>query len=239
MATFENPLYGMPPSPFPPPLWTSWNMDGSSVTSQNESDFSLDSTWPSPIYSLPDLYCLPLDNWTDQYTTPLSAFSSPTHSISMGHLPNSRPDIPKWDPSLDAFTASIPSAAPVPLTSSCDRKPTTQCNLQHYPSEQSSPAHTTNHPSPSESDHSIPSSPSLSTPSNTKANRVLKTPIRCWEHSCGGRAFSSLGNYERHLREKSGRAKSFACEQCGQRFTRSTAKNKHVKYGRCRVRSAR
>ncbi|KAL4748183.1 hypothetical protein BDW72DRAFT_205833 [Aspergillus terricola var. indicus] len=66
----------------------------------------------------------------------------------------------------------------------------------------------------------------------------MKAPIRCWEHSCGGRAFSSLGNYERHLREKSGRAKSFTCEQCGQRFTRSTAKNKHIKHGRCRARHA-
>ncbi|KAL2105486.1 hypothetical protein VUR80DRAFT_8303 [Thermomyces stellatus] len=52
-------------------------------------------------------------------------------------------------------------------------------------------------------------------------------PIRCFDHGCGGRRFSSKGNYVRHLREKSGLAKRFSCQGCGRFFTRSTARDKH------------
>ena len=64
-----------------------------------------------------------------------------------------------------------------------------------------------------------------------------KTHIQCFQHGCGGRRFSSLGNYVRHIREKSGSAKRFVCKTCGQNFTRSTAKNKHVREARCRFQS--
>lgn len=50
---------------------------------------------------------------------------------------------------------------------------------------------------------------------------------RCWNHNCNGRTFSSLGNYRRHIREKSGNAKTFLCQDCGRLFTRSTALNSH------------
>lgn len=64
-------------------------------------------------------------------------------------------------------------------------------------------------------------------------SQITAASIRCYRHRCNGRSFSSLGNYMRHLREKSGRAKSFTCERCRQKFTRSTAKNKHIKERRC------
>jgi NAD-dependent SIR2 family protein deacetylase len=51
--------------------------------------------------------------------------------------------------------------------------------------------------------------------------------FRCWNHNCNGRTFSSLGNYRRHIREKSGNAKTFLCQDCGRLFTRSTALNSH------------
>jgi hypothetical protein len=51
--------------------------------------------------------------------------------------------------------------------------------------------------------------------------------LRCWQHNCNGRTFSSLGNYRRHLREKSGIARTFLCQDCGRGFTRSTALNSH------------
>ncbi|KAL4971553.1 hypothetical protein BDW66DRAFT_163607 [Aspergillus desertorum] len=57
--------------------------------------------------------------------------------------------------------------------------------------------------------------------------------IRCWDHGCEGRKFSSLGNYRRHLREKNGQAKVHPCPDCGRVFTRSTARNFHRQSGTC------
>lgn len=50
---------------------------------------------------------------------------------------------------------------------------------------------------------------------------------RCWDHNCSGRTFSTLGNYRRHIRERSGKAKTFLCQDCRRLFTRSTALNSH------------
>lgn len=57
--------------------------------------------------------------------------------------------------------------------------------------------------------------------------------VRCWDHGCEGRKFSSLGNYRRHLREKNGQAKVHPCPDCGRVFTRSTARNFHRESGTC------
>ncbi|KAL4782890.1 hypothetical protein BJX76DRAFT_331464 [Aspergillus varians] len=234
MATFDNnPLYSLPSSPFAEALWMSWNADASPVSSQDDGSLEMDSNWHPPIYSMPEYYCLPLEKWSDQPTAALSSCSLTGNSISMGQFSDNRIDVNSWVPAIDAFTAPVFSATPV--APSCTPDLTPQCHLVHDCSSVR-PGTTTpsNHTSPSASNSNLPS-PVAAADSNTKTNRVTKTSIRCWEHSCGGRAFSSLGNYERHLREKSGRAKSFSCEQCGQRFTRSTAKNKHIRYGRCRV----
>ncbi|KAL4915857.1 hypothetical protein BDW62DRAFT_203309 [Aspergillus aurantiobrunneus] len=234
MAASENPLYTLPSSPFAETLWTNWNAQGSPVSNQDDGNFEMESNWPSPIYPAPDYYSLPLDKWPDQSTTSLSNFSSTGYSLSTEQLPSGRVDIMGWTPTLDTFSAPVFSAIPI---ASPDL--TLQCNpLQDCSNPPSTTTTPSNHSSPSDSNSSPPSS-IPSSHSDTKTNRGTKAPIRCWEHSCGGRAFSSLGNYERHLREKSGRAKSFTCEQCGQRFTRSTAKNKHIRYGRCRMRQVR
>lgn len=74
----------------------------------------------------------------------------------------------------------------------------------------------------------------ISTQSPTLVSDAQGT-VRCYQHSCAGRTFSSLGNYIRHVREKSGVATRFMCRECGQTFTRSTAKRKHESGGRCRV----
>ncbi|KAJ0414843.1 hypothetical protein BJY00DRAFT_18500 [Aspergillus carlsbadensis] len=231
MSTFENPLYSVPSSPFAGALWASWATDGSLGTGEDEGTFKLDATnWQLPMYSVPD-YSLPFGNWSDQCSTPLSSLSPPDRTASMGQLTDSGTDITSWMPALDMLESSVASAIPIP--SPCAPDLATQSTLQDYANQQSCTLLTSNHSSPSDTG-STSSTPAV--PPHTKINRNSKTPIRCWEHSCGGRAFSSLGNYERHLREKSGRAKSFNCEQCGQRFTRSTAKNKHIRYGRCRMR---
>lgn len=81
----------------------------------------------------------------------------------------------------------------------------------------------------------IPNPDHPSSSSSLSPRCLSKTPIQCFQHGCGGRRFSSLGNYVRHIREKSGSAKRFVCKKCGQNFTRSTAKNKHVREARCRL----
>jgi hypothetical protein len=231
MSTFENPFYSVPSSPFANALWTSWALDSSLGTGEDEGSFKLDLNWQLPMYSMPD-YSLPFENWSDQCPTPLSSLSPPSRTASMGQLTDPGTDMTSWMPALDMLQNSVATAAPI--LSPCAQDLATQSTLlQDYANQQSCILLPSNHSSPSDTS-SASSIPSVSL--NTKINRNSKTPIRCWEHSCGGRAFSSLGNYERHLREKSGRAKSFTCEQCGQRFTRSTAKNKHIRYGRCRMR---
>ncbi|KAL3455522.1 hypothetical protein BJX64DRAFT_66826 [Aspergillus heterothallicus] len=229
MSTFENPLYSLPSSPFAEALWTSWALDSSSGTGQDEGNFKLDTSWQLPVYSIAD-YSFPFDNWSDQCPTPLSSLSPPDRTGLIGQLTGSGTDITSWVPALEVLPSSL--ASTVPIAPPFAHELATKSNaLEDFPGQQSCTLLPSNHSSPSETGSSIPSVPPI-----TKTNRNSKTPIRCWEHSCGGRAFSSLGNYERHLREKSGRAKSFTCEQCGQRFTRSTAKNKHIRHGRCRMR---
>ncbi|KAL4879274.1 hypothetical protein BJY04DRAFT_220394 [Aspergillus karnatakaensis] len=230
MATFENPMYNTPSSLFPEALWTSWNFDGSPVTSQDDETLNLDSSWQPPLYYIfPDFSSLQFETWSNQCTS-LSDFAPSEPSASTGQFSDCTFGMTDWTPPLEAFSAPV-FTAPVVSPSTEEFKP--QCStLSDYSSDQS-PDNSSNHSSPSES--TAPSPSTSSTSPKSKPNRVAKTPIRCWEHNCGGRAFSSLGNYERHIREKSGRAKSFTCEQCGQRFTRSTAKNKHIRHGRCRV----
>lgn len=65
-----------------------------------------------------------------------------------------------------------------------------------------------------------------------------ESEIRCWNHNCDGRRFSSMGNYRRHLREKGGNAKRHQCQDCGRFFTRSTSRNTHHQLGICRKRKA-
>lgn len=59
--------------------------------------------------------------------------------------------------------------------------------------------------------------------------------IRCFDHGCCGRRFSTKGNYARHLREKAGFSKVHVCPYCGMGFTRSTARAKHMQFFRCKL----
>ena len=58
--------------------------------------------------------------------------------------------------------------------------------------------------------------------------------IRCFDHGCNGRAFSSLGNYHRHLKERNEFSRKFFCSRCGRSFSRSTARNLHFEKNRCK-----
>ncbi|KAH7198918.1 uncharacterized protein B0J16DRAFT_331352 [Fusarium flagelliforme] len=59
--------------------------------------------------------------------------------------------------------------------------------------------------------------------------------LRCFDHGCDGRRFSSIGNLVRHQKEQSRglSARRYQCPYCDQTFTRSTARNVHLSRGRC------
>ncbi|KAK1981031.1 hypothetical protein LZ30DRAFT_593587 [Colletotrichum cereale] len=58
---------------------------------------------------------------------------------------------------------------------------------------------------------------------------------QCWEHGCNGRQFSTFSNLLRHQREKSGQAAKVTCPKCGATFTRTTARNSHLLYKKCKT----
>ncbi|KAL9618876.1 MAG: hypothetical protein Q9160_006466 [Pyrenula sp. 1 TL-2023] len=64
-----------------------------------------------------------------------------------------------------------------------------------------------------------------------------RPPPQCFEHGCGGRQFSTFSNLLRHQREKSGKASKSVCPSCGGVFTRTTARNGHLRGGKCRGRA--
>ena len=64
-----------------------------------------------------------------------------------------------------------------------------------------------------------------------------RPPPQCFEHGCGGRQFSTFSNLLRHQREKSGKASKSVCPNCGGVFTRTTARNGHLRGGKCRGRA--
>ncbi|KAI9671615.1 MAG: hypothetical protein M1829_004620 [Trizodia sp. TS-e1964] len=59
---------------------------------------------------------------------------------------------------------------------------------------------------------------------------------RCWDHGCNGRQFSTFSNLLRHQREKSGTSTKSYCPRCGAEFTRTTARNGHMRHEKCRMR---
>ncbi|KAL4939597.1 hypothetical protein BDV06DRAFT_198560 [Aspergillus oleicola] len=242
MATFENALYSLPTSPFTEPLWTGWNSDTSPTTSDDAS-LKMDSSYQAPVYPFPDHFYFLDTKWSDQTLAALSSFVPASNAVPMGQFSDNTIDMPNCASPLDTLAAPIFSA-PIASSSTHDLTAPSPNSFHDYSTTTSGATTPSDHSSPAGSDSNTAPSSSSPTPpvqshTHARPTRDTKTPIRCWEHRCGGRAFSSLGNYERHIREKSGRAKSFSCEQCGQRFTRSTAKNKHIRYGRCRARHPR
>lgn len=63
-----------------------------------------------------------------------------------------------------------------------------------------------------------------------------KDKPRCWEHGCNGRVFSTFSNLLRHQREKAGKAQKSNCPSCGAEFTRTTARNSHLRQAKCKPR---
>ncbi|CZT16602.1 uncharacterized protein RCC_02436 [Ramularia collo-cygni] len=59
------------------------------------------------------------------------------------------------------------------------------------------------------------------------------TELRCSDHGCNGRTFSSWHNYQRHVQEKRG-AFITECPFCGLVFSRKSNRDSHISYRRCK-----
>ncbi|KAK3939619.1 hypothetical protein QBC46DRAFT_387423, partial [Diplogelasinospora grovesii] len=57
--------------------------------------------------------------------------------------------------------------------------------------------------------------------------------LRCWDHGCNGRAFTTSSNLKRHQRERSSSRASHLCPLCGAHFSRTTARNEHIQNRSC------
>ncbi|KAI5201487.1 hypothetical protein AUEXF2481DRAFT_33756 [Aureobasidium subglaciale EXF-2481] len=58
--------------------------------------------------------------------------------------------------------------------------------------------------------------------------------LRCWDHGCQGRAFSSRSNLRRHQREQDARVKLLPCPFCGTNFYRKWTRDQHVARMSCK-----
>lgn len=65
-------------------------------------------------------------------------------------------------------------------------------------------------------------------PPNRKFENEVKISA-CWENECGGQTFSNFSNLLRHQREQHGESLKVPCPVCGAKFTRTTARNTHLK----------
>lgn len=68
-----------------------------------------------------------------------------------------------------------------------------------------------------------------------KLQSISSDCIRCWQHGCGGRSFSNVSNYRRHCKEKSEHRTKASCPWCGQRFSRTAARDLHTSQERCQI----
>jgi hypothetical protein len=80
------------------------------------------------------------------------------------------------------------------------------------------------------STHAEPSSSASTSPVGAHVNRPA---IRCYDHGCDGRTFSSISNYRRHQRERAGRSAVCFCPRCGAAFYRRWTRDHHVERGSC------
>jgi hypothetical protein len=57
--------------------------------------------------------------------------------------------------------------------------------------------------------------------------------IRCWNHDCNGRKFSSRSNFKRHCKERMNRYGVHVCFGCGAKFKRRSAREQHIANESC------
>jgi hypothetical protein len=87
-------------------------------------------------------------------------------------------------------------------------------------------------------DLSLFTEPLSPTSTSPIVGHVSRPVIRCYEHGCDGRTFSSISNYRRHQRERAGQSAVCFCPRCGAAFYRRWTRDHHVERGSC-MRQAR
>lgn len=67
----------------------------------------------------------------------------------------------------------------------------------------------------------------------TKNAQGSAQDLRCWDHGCNGRIFTTMSNLTRHQREHSERRPTHQCPHCRAVFSRSSARNLHIQKQSC------
>ncbi|KAJ3490698.1 hypothetical protein NLG97_g5733 [Lecanicillium saksenae] len=84
----------------------------------------------------------------------------------------------------------------------------------------------------------VPPSFENTTPSTSSAAAAAAASsdgrLRCFDHGCGGRTFSSPENYRRHVRERE-RPVDAVCMFCLAFFTRKSNRDQHILSGKCKM----
>lgn len=68
---------------------------------------------------------------------------------------------------------------------------------------------------------------------STSAAHTTSRDLRCWEHNCNGRKFSTLSNLARHQREKAGDRMVYVCQKCRTSFVRRSTLQDHLSRRTC------
>jgi len=68
---------------------------------------------------------------------------------------------------------------------------------------------------------------------STSPARTTSHNLRCWEHNCNGRKFSTLSNLARHQREKAGDRMVYICQKCKTSFVRKSTLQDHLSRKTC------
>ncbi|KAL4985684.1 hypothetical protein BDW68DRAFT_189427 [Aspergillus falconensis] len=157
-----------------------------------------------------------------QSRAPLHAGTAPPSSWTLAPQAGYRMNEPSLSPAPEHRTVAVPPNGPNLNHASDPPRPARRGQPCGVGTAQPSPA------SPGQAQE-----PSRLKAMSTESVSDPDATIRCWNHGCGGRKFSSVGNYRRHLREKNGQAKVHPCPDCGRVFTRSTARNFHRQSGTC------
>lgn len=133
-----------------------------------------------------------------------------------------------------------------PPPSTLSPNPTTKTQSNHQPPPLPTPSTSSSplpnpHPDPkSNSDHPPTQTPTQQPPATEQKSTSTSHPpspsssLRCYDHDCGGRLFTTRSNLRRHIREKSRATRQECrCPRCDAVFSRTTARNTHVARGSC------
>lgn len=204
----------------------------SSVSQEQANYYSIGSSTghSSPHVSPDSVMQTPIDQGYRHQEPFSSSWASDDIAFSQAGLQSRRPSYYS-DPGLStnfsdnathqALTGVRPNTRPSAITSSSAEEYGT--DRRNAPS--AAPSHTADSFTSAE-----PSSSASTSPVDEHADRPA---IRCYDHGCDGRTFSSISNFRRHQRERAGQGPVCFCPRCGATFYRRWTRDHHVERGSC------